>query len=423
MCASYFFSSRWTFSRSLVGTLITILLLLEALGAGIAHAANGNAQFSIEPTFFPQYQVTPRAYFIYHNRPTALIEDSIHIKNSGSARGTADLYVVDATTSQTGGTTLLPRNAPRRDVSSWITLSRQRITLNPGQSLDVPFKLHIPKQVRPGQHVGIIIAQKVDPQRVSSASGSRQVTVQINSLTGLGVLVNLPGTLVEKLKATGITYNNAGAYQSVLVGLKNTGTQMLHPSGSLWISNMTGQLLQNVPIKLDTFLPQTAIYYPVYMHRHALVPGTYEVTLTLRYEHHHLLHYKTSFIVPFPQLLKNTAISQMASDLVTPNTNFFAALTPWHYIVGIAFLFLLLSALFFWSRSMYKAAMKLSKKLKGKRAGNGNKNGSDTSQDGTHAPQPTSLLAETATTKKGEKAVHIENQVHPHSPHSKQRHS
>jgi hypothetical protein len=358
------FLSRRMFSHLSMGMFITTLLFFEILGAGIAHASDGKAHFSVEPTFFPQHEITPRSYFTYYSHPATLIQDSIHLTNSGSARGTANLYAVDATTGQTGGTTLVPRNTPQHDVSTWIRLSRQQITLNPGQSLDIPFTLRIPGHVRPGQHIGIIIAQRIDQQVSPSISGSYKTRVQVRTLTGLGVLVNLPGKLVEKLGTTGITYNDMSTYQSVLVGLKNTGTQMLHPSGSLQITDTQGRLLQNMPLKLDTFLPQTAINYPVYIHRRALAPGRYEATLMLRYEHNHILNYKTSFYVPLPRLPRNTLVTTAISELVTPDT-----LTPWHYVAGIVVAFLLLSALFFWGRSAYKTTMKLRKKFHRKRTG------------------------------------------------------
>jgi hypothetical protein len=182
----------------------------------------------------------------------------------------------------------------------------------------------------------------------------------------LGVLINLSGRTVEKLQAMRITYDGTNTYQSVLIGLSNTGTQILRPSGNLQIMNMAGQRLQNIPVKLDAFLPQNAINYPVFIHSHTLAPGVYQATLFLQYGHNNMVSYKTSFVIPLPQLAKNTTITTAVSDLVMPGK-----LTPWYYVVGIVVAFLLLSALFFWGRSVYRSTMKLKKKFKDKRAGSG----------------------------------------------------
>jgi hypothetical protein len=40
---------------------------------------------------------------------------------------------------------------------------------------------------------------------------------------------------IRKLDTTGVTYDKESSYQRVLVGLANTGTHFLHPSGSLQV--------------------------------------------------------------------------------------------------------------------------------------------------------------------------------------------
>ncbi len=209
------------------------------------------------------------------------------------------------------------------------------------------------------------MAEEPDQQQ-SSSKGSYQTFVQIHAREVIGVLINLPGTIVEKLNATGVTYDTASSYQRVLVGLANTGTQLLHPSGSLQVTDASGQQLQNVPMKLDTFLPQTAIDYPVYMQHQALAPGTYTAILSLGYEGNHQLNYTTSFVVPRPQLQKNSSIPSVIADLVTPSADFFSALTPWHYVAAIFLLFFVLSALFFWGRKLYRLSANLRKKATSK---------------------------------------------------------
>jgi hypothetical protein len=351
----YPFSFRWMFSRLLMVMLIGTVLLSVGVGIGVVHGAQGEAHFSIAPTSFSSSNASPRDYFIYNSTPTALIHDSIHVTNVGAVTGTVDLYPADATTGQTSGTTLLTSHDPRRDVGAWITLGRQQITLNPGQSQDIPFSLRIPSHVRPGQHGGGIVAEAVMPQTSSSTSGLMQVDVKILSRLGIGVLVNLPGTIVEKLNAMGVAYDNKSHYQRVLVGLENTGTQLLHPSGSLQVTDEHGRQIQSVLMKLNTILPLTSINYPVYIRHTELNPGTYTATLSLKYEHSHILKYVTSFMVPLPQV-QNPVLSHVLSDLVTPHANFFSALAPWYYVVGISLLFVLLSGLFFWGQRLYKSS-------------------------------------------------------------------
>ncbi len=347
--------------RLLTG-MITIVILSGATRVPVSYAL-GSSPFSLEPSFSGAYSSAPRAYFTYNTFPGAHTDDSIHITNGGLVRGTISLYPVDAITGQTSGTSVRPRNERQVDVGTWITLSQQHITLDPGQSIEVPFTLTVPLHVRPGQHGGIIMAEDMhqEQENIARSKQGSSATIGIQSFIGLGVLVNLPGPTVERLQATSIDYDQKSTHQRVLVALGNTGTQLLHPSGNLYIIDKQGRVLQNIPIAMDTFLPQTSIDYPVYIRNKAIPLGrSYTAKLHLTYEHNHVLNYTTSFYTPLP---KKGQVIDVIQDLVTPPSgDIFSTLTPWHYVVGISALFLILSALFFWGQKIQKTAKRVLRK-------------------------------------------------------------
>jgi hypothetical protein len=227
------------------------------------------------------------------------------------------------------------------------------VTLNPGQSQDIPFTLTLPAKVRPGQHGGGIVAEVLHQQPSQASSQSIKVTIHIQSLLMLGVLVNIPGPTVEQLKATTIRYDTDSQYQRLSVGLQNTGTQLLHPIGDLQIFTSNGLLFETIPLKLDTFLPQTAINYPIYIQNKPLPTGNdYLAKLSLRYEHNHILKYTGTFQVPL--VLKKTNVP-LVSHLVTAKTvDFLNLLTSWQCLTGIGLLLLLLNTLLFWSLYLCK---------------------------------------------------------------------
>jgi len=369
------FSLQWIFSRLYMKVLIIIILLAGASGAQAVHAAGGTAHFSIAPGNIPHSNKIHRGYFTYTSQPDMLVEDSIHVTNVGTVRGSVDLYAVDATTSQTSGVTFFTPDDPRRDVGAWITLSSQKITLNPGQSQDVPFSLRIPSAVRPGQHGGGIIARDAIDQTVSSNSGAIHTTVQVHSQEILGVLVNLPGTLVEKLDVTGITYDQKSMSQNLLVGLANTGTQIIHPSGILQISDKKGKLLQNVPMKLAAILPQTAISYPVSIENNVLNSGTYTASISLSYEGGHHVSYKTTLAIflsqpvtsrSIPKPVTNQSSLRTVSGTTASSSNsfLFNTLTLWHSIPILLVIMLLCVVLLLWCWRMYKPLTKLRRRAK-----------------------------------------------------------
>ena len=359
-----------TYKRSLGAALLIVVLgTLSMLVPDRALARNSqvahNPIFSITPFYSHKTNQLPRSYFIYNLQLDGQIQDYIQVKNTGKDRGSVKLYPVDAFTAQTSGAAFRAYDDPRRDVGAWVSLSSEPLTLNPGESINIPFSLNVPEHVRPGQHYGGIIAEPLYQPYVQSAGANHSsVGIHIRSLIILGVSVTLPGETIERLQATGVNYDQQSHYQRVLLQLKNTGTQMLHPFGSLRILDPKGKQLQNISLKLNAFLPQNAISYPVYILHTPLIPGkTYTAKIHLEYEHNHVLEYTTTFTIPLPS--KPFSIPAVLSSLVTSPTssNFFSQLTLWQFIIAAMILFLILTALFFWVPYVRKVVIGLKRRF------------------------------------------------------------
>ncbi|GCE15224.1 WxL protein peptidoglycan domain-containing protein [Tengunoibacter tsumagoiensis] len=318
-----------------------------------AAAHEKGPHFSIEPTFDLPYNLHPRSYFIYNTTPGAQIIDRLRVTNDGDVRGTVSFYAVDATTAQDSGTMFFHKEDAKHDVGAWISLSQQELTLNAGQSSEVAFTVTVPTNVRPGQHGGGIIAQDLTTHTQKSTTQLNSVEIGLQSLLALGVLINLPGPVVEDLQATGVSYDSGSNYQRVLVDLQNNGNQLLYPSGTLQILDEHKRTLQDLPLSLQTFLPQTSISYPVYMQKIALTAGKrYTAMVHLIYGHEHTLNYTTLFQVPFPDRGPLNTVVQHLIPASTNSGDFFSQLTPWHYGIAIFLLFFLISACFFWGKKI-----------------------------------------------------------------------
>ena len=300
-----FFPRPAWFARLAVGACLFVMAVLGvsltgALGFSVAHADGGQANFGLQPVLYDPSNPLTESYFIFDSKPGIVLKSSVRVTNTGTARGSASLYPVDATTGQTSGAVYLNQNDPRKDVGAWLTLGASQVTLNAGQSQVVSFQVTIPSPVRPGQHLGGIVAENLTQS--SSPQSNSAIQIKVKNLTIIAVQVNLPGTAVEQLVGTGVQAGGQNGYQQLLLGLNNTGTVMLKPSGTLQVANAQGQVLKTISLKLDTFLPQTAINYPVAITGQALGPSDYQATLTLTYGHGQTLHYSTRFTITQQQL-------------------------------------------------------------------------------------------------------------------------
>lgn len=297
--------------RTLRASLAAGLLL--ALGISLAAAAGG-ASFGLRPVRYDPQRPLTQSYFIYDAQPGQTIHDEVRLTNTGSAPGSVRLYAVDGTTGQTSGTVFLGESDPRTGAGSWIALDQAEMTLAPGESRLVGFTVTIPAQVRPGQHLGGLVAQNTEITQGSS-SGALQVNVQTRTITA--VQINLPGPVVEHVSVTGVSAEEQGGYQMMVIRLRNDGTMMLKPVGTLTISDGRGQVVQTLPLQLDTVLPDSAIAYPVPVKDQALPPGQYHADLELRYGSQGLTQYGADVQVTAAETRQETK-SEAAVQLPAP---------------------------------------------------------------------------------------------------------
>lgn len=260
--------------------ILAAAALLGALACANASAAPGQAVFALHPEHYdPGLRVT-ESYFVAHAHPGASLTNAVRVVNTGTAAGTALLYPVDATTGQTSGAVYRDRKKPRPGVGSWVTLGASSVTLGPGKSMVVPITVDVPATVRPGDHLGGIVAENA---AVTQGSGKGALQIRVRHLTIVGVEVQVPGPAAAEVAITGVRASGGHGYQYVYLHLTNPGALTTRPSGTLVVSDAGGNQVASRSFKLDTFLPVTAIDYPVLLPGQALTPGKYRADVEVRY--------------------------------------------------------------------------------------------------------------------------------------------
>jgi len=255
-------------------------VMVAAVAAAPGFAASGAASFALIPEHYDASLRASKSYFVADTGPGRTYKNSIRISNLGKQTGTALLYAVDATTGQTSGAVYLDRTKPRRGVGGWATLGDSSVTLAPGQSKIVPVTVHVPAAAKPGDHLGGIVAEN---EALTSSSGKGALQIRIRHLTIAAVLVQVPGKAVAQMQTGGVIAGGEHGYQYVYVHLKNTGSAVTKPTGRLLIIDPSGKQVASRRLKLDTFVPGTAIDYPVLLPAQALQPGKYTAKVDLSY--------------------------------------------------------------------------------------------------------------------------------------------
>ncbi len=277
--------------------LLRSFLVVAALLSGAvtllatpADAAGGQASFAVKPVLFDPALPATKSYFIVQAKPGDVIADKVTVANTGTSTGTAYLYAVDATTGQTSGAVYLSRQSPRNDVGRWTRLARAQVTLAPGASTIVPFTIRVPADARPGDHLGGIVAENSE---IQNGSGHGALRIRIKHLTIAAVELQLPGRVLSRVDVTGVKPGGQQGWQYIYVHLRNTGTVLVKPKGRLAIRKVNGRLVTARKLELDTFVPRTAIDYPVLLPRKTLAPGKYTATVTIASSDRGIAGYRT----------------------------------------------------------------------------------------------------------------------------------
>jgi hypothetical protein len=308
-------SIRWrlwcALGLALLAASLTTSLTLAASTAGPA--------FGLRPVHYDPQRPATQSYFVYDAALGQTLTDAVLVRNSGTAAGTVRLYAVDATTGATSGVVYLTGDAPRQDVGAWIQLDQAELTLGPGEERQVPFTVTVPPAARAGQHLGALVAEDTAAPP-GALGGAVHATIQTRAVTA--VQVTLPGDVVEAMAVTGITPGGMAGTQQLLVGLRNDGTTLVKPTGTLTVTDGTGREVQRLPLTLDTFLPHTAIPYPMAVARQALGAGTYHATLDLTYGTSGATHYQGAFTVTPAQVAQvfppQTSVAPLAPPSAAP---------------------------------------------------------------------------------------------------------
>jgi hypothetical protein len=195
----------------------------------------------------PQSPLT-ESWFIYNLLPGETKNDAFIVSNTSDKVLSAKLYPVDGTTTSDGSFALLGETEEKKDLGSWVTLSQNQITVNPGEEKIIPFTITIPETASVGDHLGGIILENLE---VSKGKG-------VNVVTRVGVRIyqTIPGELSRKLALENLSWKLVKGKPTFYFDFRNEGNVHLIPSGKLIIKDgVLGITLASFDVNLGMVLP------------------------------------------------------------------------------------------------------------------------------------------------------------------------
>lgn len=214
---------------------------------------------------------TPETILYYKNNSQYPIELSLSVQDVRELEDRNPVGILD------------PKESAnyKYSLSSWVTLERQTLLLNPGEERTV--KISIAKEkLSPGGHYGTILAE------ITQDVGRDKVKIK-------GVLASLlfvrasTGNEIEEAKVNSFAPNPNGISfpEAFTLRFQNTGNVELTPYGLLEIKNQQGKLVAKGIVNEESSitLPEAIRTYtiPVKAVEGFILPGKYTATLTLHY--------------------------------------------------------------------------------------------------------------------------------------------
>ena len=215
--------------RAGVAVVLAAALLAGAFVPAPAVAAEDGAPWEVETV--DGSLGSSRQNYDYAVEPGDRLEDALMVVNNGATPIDLRLYAADAFTTDTGQLDLRTRGDAPTGIGRWLQLDRDRISLQPGESVEVPFTLAVPGDASPGSHMGGIVTTPA-----STASGTepeRRVAIRIHVRVGESFR---PSLSIEDLSVvySGDPFGTGGAI--VTYTIRNTGDTMLAAEQSVVIT-------------------------------------------------------------------------------------------------------------------------------------------------------------------------------------------
>ncbi|PPK68896.1 DUF916 domain-containing protein [Actinokineospora auranticolor] len=232
--------------------LPVLLGLLTALVLGIAPApaAAAPATFGVRPATAAAPDNRPN--FSYSATPGAVIVDYLAVANVSNDPLKLKLYANDAFNTPDGGFDLLASGNRSVDVGSWAALETGDVEVPGRTTRIVPFRVVIPQNATPGDHVGGIVAALVT--EATNAEGQR---VAVEQRVGARIYLRVSGELRPHLSIEDLTADYVGSYFGtgetvVEYTVRNTGNVRLGGKQKVtvetpWGSGTAAPDLKDVP--------------------------------------------------------------------------------------------------------------------------------------------------------------------------------
>lgn len=206
------------------------------------------ADVGIEPAYPVEGNDRSESIFIMAIKPQETGKNGIRLINSGKETHTVEIYPTDGSSSVDGSFSCRQKAEPLKAVGSWVTLTKQKLTIEPGKQEVIDFSVAVPKGTDPGEHNGCIAVQDLANLPATKGEG-----VLLGFRSAIRLAVTVPGDIKKDLsfRSVNVSSGKDGGYVVAPVATNN-GNVSLDVKSYSQIESIFGQKSE---IKTNTNCP------------------------------------------------------------------------------------------------------------------------------------------------------------------------
>lgn len=204
-------------------------------------------------------QATAKGYYDLEVKPGERFDLPFSVTNPSDQPVEVTVYPADAATGDGGGIYARGPQETSSQVGTWLTPASRTFVLAPGENRAVSFSLQVPPTAQSGQHIGAVIARVFQPGTDPGKPGENQANLRLNYVRQvlIAVVATVPGPVTHKLTPTGIEHFYQAEQLWLRVKVRNDGSVIEKPRGSLRILDQNQQVLSTHGLMMESVYPGT----------------------------------------------------------------------------------------------------------------------------------------------------------------------
>lgn len=226
--------------------LMTLLALLPVLGSA------QDTSTPAPPEFNPEVQISIRPKdgsdgdrFNAEVKPGETATLIVVLQNFGEGPIELRTFTSDVIPMTNGGLQMDKLDSEQHGTTLWINYPSETFTLKPGESIERPMVITVPKNTEAGQYVNAIALETVNPVNAGQGGAFEQFFRKVVS-----VYVTVPGDLASDFSLGEPEVLVVQGRSGVQIPIENTGDVRLDIMGTLSLTDSSGKVVHEGPIRL-----------------------------------------------------------------------------------------------------------------------------------------------------------------------------